>query len=127
MDKQHTTGRLKNAKRAGTMDSNIGNRIRLARTSRELSQEELGRRLGISFQQLQKYELGLNRISASRLLVIAGILDQPITFFFEGWDASPKEEPAARPPRVRRKKGEASRQHVIKVLQLLLAEETADQ
>ena len=125
MDKRLTNGRLKHAKRAGSHDTSIGSRVRLARALREVSQEELGRQLGISFQQVQKYELGANRISASRLFVIAGILAQPIAFFFEGWDEL-VQEPAPRPQPVRPKKGGPSRQQIVKVLQQLLAEETAD-
>lgn len=49
-----------------------------------MSQEQLGERLGLTFQQIQKYEKGTNRVSASRLWEMAGILDVPINFFFEG-------------------------------------------
>ena len=54
----------------------------------DMSQEKLGRTLGLSFQQVQKYEKGTNRISASRLLQFSGILHAPVAFFFEGAPAT---------------------------------------
>ncbi len=65
------------------IDVHVGSRIRLRRTMLGLSQEKLGERLGITFQQVQKYEKGTNRVGASRLQNIAGILDVPVAFFFE--------------------------------------------
>ncbi|QEE12686.1 helix-turn-helix domain-containing protein [Bartonella krasnovii] len=63
-------------------DISIGKRIRHRRISMRLSQKELGRHLGVSFQQIQKYEKGLNRVSAGRLQEIANALEVPITFFY---------------------------------------------
>ena len=60
------------------IDVHVGSRIRLRRTMLGLSQEKLGERLGITFQQVQKYEKGTNRVGASRLQNIAGILDVPV-------------------------------------------------
>ncbi|WP_208439488.1 helix-turn-helix domain-containing protein [Bartonella grahamii] len=60
----------------------IGKRIRHRRISMGLSQKELGSHLGVSFQQIQKYEKGSNRVSAGRLQEIANILEVPITFFY---------------------------------------------
>ncbi len=63
-------------------DISIGKRIRHRRISMGLSQKELGSQLGVSFQQIQKYEKGFNRVSAGRLQEIANILKVPITFFY---------------------------------------------
>lgn len=65
------------------VDVHVGGRVRLRRTLLGMSQEELGEALGVTFQQVQKYERGSNRISASRLFQISKILDAPITFFFD--------------------------------------------
>lgn len=64
------------------IDSYIGNRVRMARKILNLSQQDLAQRLGISFQQVQKYEKGTNRISASRLHQLALIVGVPVSFFF---------------------------------------------
>jgi transcriptional regulator with XRE-family HTH domain len=66
------------------IDKHIGSRVRARRTMLGMSQEKLAAALGLTFQQVQKYEKGVNRIGASRLLHIAGILDVSIEFFFEG-------------------------------------------
>nr|WP_275064716.1 helix-turn-helix transcriptional regulator [Bartonella sp. AU55XJBT] len=63
-------------------DISIGKRIRHRRISMRLSQKELGNSLGVSFQQIQKYEKGFNRVSAGRLQEIANRLEVPITFFY---------------------------------------------
>ena len=64
------------------VDAFVGNRVRLRRKILGLSQEKLGEALGITFQQVQKYEKGTNRIGASRLFDIAECLNVPISFFF---------------------------------------------
>ena len=66
------------------IDKHIGTRVRARRVTLGMSQEKLADALGLTFQQVQKYEKGVNRIGASRLLHIAGILDVSIEFFFEG-------------------------------------------
>ena len=66
------------------IDKHIGSRVRARRIMLGMSQEKLADALGLTFQQVQKYEKGVNRIGASRLLHIAGILDVSIEFFFEG-------------------------------------------
>jgi transcriptional regulator with XRE-family HTH domain len=66
------------------IDRHIGSRVRARRTMLGMSQEKLAEALGLTFQQVQKYEKGINRVGASRLLQIAGILDVGIDFFFEG-------------------------------------------
>jgi transcriptional regulator with XRE-family HTH domain len=66
------------------VDKHIGSRVRARRVMLGMSQEKLADALGLTFQQVQKYEKGVNRIGASRLLHMAGILDVSIEFFFEG-------------------------------------------
>jgi transcriptional regulator with XRE-family HTH domain len=64
------------------IDVTVGKRIRLRRVQLGLSQTELGKKLGVTFQQVQKYENGANRVSCSRLYEISTALDVPINFFF---------------------------------------------
>lgn len=64
-------------------DVQLGQKIRVRRNEIKLSQDELGSKLGVSFQQVQKYENGVNRVSAARLQQIATALDVPMTFFFD--------------------------------------------
>ncbi|MFK8253591.1 helix-turn-helix domain-containing protein [Ancylobacter terrae] len=66
------------------VDKHVGSRVRMRRMMVGMSQEKLGENLGITFQQIQKYEKGTNRIGASRLQHIANILGVPVSFFFEG-------------------------------------------
>ena len=66
------------------IDVHVGSRVRLKRTLDKMSQEKLGEALGVTFQQVQKYEKGTNRIGASRMQQIAETLGVPISFFFEG-------------------------------------------
>lgn len=65
-------------------DIELGKRIRLRRVEQKISQQELGDKLGVSFQQVQKYEKGVNRVGAARLQQIATALDVPVTFFYDG-------------------------------------------
>ncbi len=65
------------------VDVHVGRRFRVRRTLLGLSQEKLGEALGLTFQQVQKYESGANRISASRLYQIGHLLDVPVSYFFE--------------------------------------------
>src|SRR4051794_5032734 len=78
-------------------DSHVGNRVRMRRMMVGMSQETLGEALGLSFQQVQKYEKGVNRMSASRLQQTAHILQVPVSFFFEGGPAT-KGEPTGEYP-----------------------------
>ncbi len=64
------------------IDVIVGKRIRLRRLQLSLSQTDLGQKLGVAFQQVQKYEKGTNRVSCSRLYEISKILDVPVTYFF---------------------------------------------
>jgi transcriptional regulator with XRE-family HTH domain len=66
------------------VDVHVGQRLRQRRTLLGMSQEKLANAFGVSFQQVQKYERGANRISASRLHLLTKVLDVPITYFFEG-------------------------------------------
>jgi len=65
-------------------DQHVGSRVRMRRLMLAMSQEKLGAALGLSFQQVQKYERGANRIGASRLQQLSHILQVPLEFFFEG-------------------------------------------
>jgi transcriptional regulator with XRE-family HTH domain len=65
-------------------DKHVGSRVRMRRMMLKMSQEKLGDALGLTFQQVQKYEKGTNRIGASRLQHISNILQVPVSFFFEG-------------------------------------------
>ncbi|ALE03401.1 helix-turn-helix domain-containing protein [Bartonella ancashensis] len=65
------------------IDVYVGTRIRLRRNILGLTQEKLGEHLGITFQQIQKYEKGTNRVGASRLQAIAEIMDVPVSYFFD--------------------------------------------
>ena len=66
------------------IDKHVGSRVRMRRMMLAMSQEKLGDALGLTFQQIQKYEKGTNRIGASRLQQISHILQVPVAFFFEG-------------------------------------------
>ena len=66
------------------IDKHVGSRVRMRRMMLSMSQEKLGDALGLTFQQVQKYEKGTNRIGASRLQQIAHTLQVPVAFFFEG-------------------------------------------
>jgi transcriptional regulator with XRE-family HTH domain len=69
--------------RPSPIDVHVGSRIRLRRTLLGMSQERLGEALGLTFQQVQKYERGVNRVGASRLFDLSRVLDVPISFFFD--------------------------------------------
>src|SRR3954452_5209211 len=69
--------------RASPIDVHVGSRVRLRRTLMGMSQERLGEALGLTFQQVQKYERGVNRVGASRLFDLSRVLDVPISFFFD--------------------------------------------
>ena len=71
------------------IDKHVGARVRMRRMMLSMSQEKLGDALGLTFQQVQKYEKGTNRIGASRLQQIANILQVPVSFFFEGAPNTP--------------------------------------
>lgn len=70
------------------IDKYVGSRVRMRRIMLGMSQEKLGEALGLTFQQIQKYEKGTNRIGASRLQQISDIVQVPVSFFFEGGPSS---------------------------------------
>src|SRR6266705_4379181 len=74
------------------IDVQVGSRVRLRRNMLGLSQEKLGAEIGLTFQQVQKYERGANRIGASRLHELSRVLDVPVSFFFD--DLDPVRAPA---------------------------------
>ena len=71
-------------KQANPIDIQVGNRVRIRRMLIGMSQEKLGDLLGLTFQQVQKYEKGVNRIGAGRLFEVSRILNVPVDFFYEG-------------------------------------------
>ena len=76
-------------------DKHVGSRVRMRRMMLSMSQEKLGDALGLTFQQVQKYEKGTNRIGASRLQQISHILQVPVSFFFEGAPNAARPTPTA--------------------------------
>lgn len=72
------------------IDVHVGSRVRLRRMMQGISQDKLGEELGLTFQQVQKYEKGVNRIGASRLYEIARILDVPVQFFYDDYGDGPE-------------------------------------
>jgi transcriptional regulator with XRE-family HTH domain len=77
-----------NSRRANPVDKHVGERVRMRRMLLGMSQERLGEQLGLTFQQVQKYEKGVNRIGASRLFDLAQVLNVPIQYFYENMSAA---------------------------------------
>jgi len=86
-------GTMAPRKQPNPIDVHVGSRLKLRRTMMGMTQEKLGEQLGVTFQQIQKYEKGTNRIGASRLQEISDILGAPVSYFFE--EASPLTLPKA--------------------------------
>src|SRR5829696_4661435 len=78
-------------------DKHVGSRVRMRRMMLSMSQEKLGDALCLTFQQVQKYEKGANRVGASRLLQIARILGVGVEYFYEGLPQGPGESPRHEP------------------------------
>lgn len=76
-----------------SMDEHVGTRLRVRRTLAGLSQEKLAQAVGLTFQQIQKYERGTNRVSAGRLHDFARVLEVPVTYFFEHFTSGSKSMP----------------------------------
>jgi transcriptional regulator with XRE-family HTH domain len=76
------------------VDVHVGKRIRHRRWMSGTTQQQLAENVGIKFQQIQKYETGMNRVSASRLWDISKVLNVPVSFFFEGLDVQPVDDQA---------------------------------
>jgi len=100
---EHTTsvprGRRPQTEATAAVDKYVGARIRQARNAEGMGMEELARRLGVSYQQVQKYEIGCNRVSIGRLLQISRIFQRPLNFFVEDMiesDSVPNEVADAR-------------------------------
>ena len=72
-------------------NSHLGKKLRMRRLSLGLTQTKVGNALGFSFQQIQKYEKGLNGVTSEKLLDLANVLQVPINFFYEGYDKNGKE------------------------------------
>jgi transcriptional regulator with XRE-family HTH domain len=87
------TGSTDRRKRSRLLDAEVGQSIRLHRKNAKMTLQGLADRLGIAYQQVQKYETGVNRVGAGRLMEIAEILNIPVANFFEG----PREDPANTP------------------------------
>ena len=111
------------ARKNHAVDRHLGARVRFARIEKRISQGALGEQLGISFQQVQKYELGKDRISASQLMNIARILEKDISFFFE--DITPEGETSGGIELAdivdRRKRSRASATYDVKIIRILHA------
>jgi transcriptional regulator with XRE-family HTH domain len=85
---------------AHDVDKYVGARVRERRRALDISQIKLGLKLGLTFQQVQKYERGSNRISASKLFQIAEVLQVPIEWFFKGYQAERPDKPGDKADRV---------------------------
>ncbi len=100
-------------KRSGKVDAHVGRRVRERRREIGMSQTKLGNALGIAFQQVQKYEVGANRVAAGRLWDIAKALEVDVGYFFEGIEgrAKRKAKPRKRPTAAKdvRRKGRSAR------------------
>ena len=105
---KNSRGRLAGG-RPNPIDVHVGMRIRLRRQVMNLTQEQLAKLLGLTFQQIQKYEKGLNRISASRLWDIAQVLQTSIDFFYEDID----DQTAALSPRQKTAESEEFISHLV--------------
>ena len=77
------SGRTASAGHPNPIDVHVGSRVRLRRTLLGMSQEKLGEAIGLTFQQVQKYERGANRVGSSRLFDLARVLDVPVAYFFD--------------------------------------------
>ncbi len=87
--------KVKNKAPINKLDSHVGHRMRLRRSLLRMTQSQVAEGLGITFQQVQKYEQGQNRISAARLYEVSKLLGVPIVYFFEGLEG---KSPVANEP-----------------------------
>src|SRR5262245_27340102 len=85
------------SRRANPVDVHVGGRVRLRRMLLGMSQEKLGEHLGLTFQQIQKYEKGINRIGASRLFDLSQVLGVPVQFFYDEAPSGAQSAGAAAP------------------------------
>lgn len=89
------------------VDVHVGRRVRLRRTMLGMSQEKLGQAIHLTFQQVQKYERGTNRIGSSRLYELSKVLDVPVSFFFDDMPPEVAGDTPSRPPGMSETEGEA--------------------
>lgn len=82
-EKGEPNAEARNARKANPIDVHVGTRVRMRRMLLGMNQEKLGELLGLTFQQVQKYEKGINRIGASRLFEIAKVLDVSVQYFYD--------------------------------------------
>src|SRR5690348_5768246 len=92
-----SSGRTASQGNPNPIDVHVGSRVRLRRTLLGMSQEKLGDAIGLTFQQVQKYERGANRVGASRLYDLSRVLDVPVSFFFEELGEAPSPSGASEP------------------------------
>jgi transcriptional regulator with XRE-family HTH domain len=85
---------MQNKKLPNPVDVQVGARIRIARRAAKVSQAKLGEAIGITFQQVQKYEKGTNRVGSSRMHQIGQVLGQPVSFFFEDSETQGESTPS---------------------------------
>jgi transcriptional regulator with XRE-family HTH domain len=90
-------GRRNKGDKPNPIDVHVGARVRLRRTLLGMSQEKLGQAIGLTFQQVQKYERGANRVGASRLYHLSRVLDVPVSYFFDEMDPAVAGAYAAEP------------------------------
>lgn len=91
-----SSGRMASKGHPNPVDVHVGGRLRMRRTLLGLSQEAIAERLGLTFQQVQKYERGSNRVSSSRLFDLCRILNVPVAYFFDEMDGNvAKQSPGA--------------------------------
>lgn len=83
------------ARKPNPVDIHVGGRIRLRRMMNGMSQEKLGDQMGLTFQQIQKYEKGINRVGASRLFSLARVLEVPVSYFFDDLETDGLDVPHA--------------------------------
>src|ERR1700675_5060684 len=88
------SGRTASQGNPNPIDVHVGSRVRLRRNLLGMSQEKLGDAIGLTFQQVQKYERGANRVGSSRLFDLARVLDVPVSYFFD--EMSPSTRPPSR-------------------------------
>lgn len=96
--RKRRVGRPPTAGSPNPIDIHVGSRVRLRRTLLGMSQERLGEAVGLTFQQVQKYERGANRVGASRLFDLARALQVPVGFFFDDMPESLGQDGASGPP-----------------------------
>jgi transcriptional regulator with XRE-family HTH domain len=119
--KRKSSGRMASKGFPNPIDVHVGSRIRSRRTVLGLSQSTLAEAIGLTFQQVQKYERGTNRVSSSRLFDLGRILDVPITYFFSDMPedikgSSPARLQGAKPPAADREEDPMHRRETLELV-----------